>query len=317
MSRSLGRRPNLLFGTAVAATVAMGVLVAPTATAQPEEPGPSSAQWADAATAPIRPGVQMITDNAVCTSNFVYTSGERVFLGQAAHCSAAGSEVTEFNGCEVPSLPLGTPVTIRAFDGTERAGTLAYNSWIAMQEVGETDEDVCLFNDFALVEIDPADVGDVNPTVPVFGGPSGLNTEGTTFGERIANYGNSPLRQGVTALRPKTGFSLGQEGDGFTHLVVTINPGVGGDSGSGFLDSQGRAFGSLSTGNVAPAGVPVSNAQGATDIASAMGYASSLGGFSAFDLEPGTEPFDPTVFADLSPDLGVEPFLPQLPVPVP
>lgn len=309
MSRSTGRR-GLIAGTAVAAAVAMAALTAPAALAQPDDPETGSGQFVDAASAPIRPGVQLVTANAACTSNFVYTSGERVFLGQAAHCSSLAEDATEFNGCEIESLPLGTPVTIRAFDGTERDGTLAYNSWIAMQEAGETDPDICRLNDFALVEIDPADVGDVNPTVPVFGGPSGLNTEGTEFGERIANYANSPLRQGVAALQPKTGISLGQEGDGFTHTVATLNPGVGGDSGSGFLDSQGRAFGSLSTGNISPPLIPISNLQGVTDISSAMEYATSLGGFPSFDLVPGTEPFDPTVVTDLSPDLGIEPFLP-------
>ena len=50
--------------------------------------------------------------------------------------------------------------------GASRPGTLAYNSWLAMQAKGETNADTCAYNDLALIRIDPADVGTVNPSVP-------------------------------------------------------------------------------------------------------------------------------------------------------
>ena len=46
--------------------------------------------------------------------------------------------------------------------------------------------------------------------------------------------------------------SLGREGGGWTHLVYTATPGIPGDSGSAFIDAQGRAFGVLSTLQIAP-----------------------------------------------------------------
>ncbi|GLZ51001.1 serine protease [Actinomycetospora sp. NBRC 106378] len=217
----------------------------------------------------IHPGVQLRTDGAQCTANFVYTGGGRTFIGQAAHCSGTGA-ATETDGCTSASLPLGTPVEI---SGASKPGKLVYNSWLAMQAAGEKDADACAYNDLALVEIDPADVATVSPAVPFFGGPTGIDTDGLAAGERVASYGNSELRGGVAALSPKVGAALGDTGNGWSHPVLTLTPGVPGDSGSGFLDATGRAVGVLSTLNLAPA--PGSNGVG--DLARMLAYAKAHG----------------------------------------
>ena len=193
----------------------------------------------------------------------------QTYLGQAAHCSGTGS-ADETDGCTSASLPLGTPVAI---SGASKPGKLVYNSWLAMQHSGETDPDACAYNDLALVEIDPADVAAVSPAVPFFGGPVGVDTDGTTPGERVASYGNSELRGGVPVLSPKVGTSLGDQGHGWTHLVATVTPGIPGDSGSGFLSADGQALGILSTLDFAP--VPATNGVG--DLAKMLGYARGHG----------------------------------------
>ncbi|MCX6462017.1 MAG: serine protease [Pseudonocardiales bacterium] len=280
---------------ASAAVVAVAVLVAPAATAAapvalaaPAQPA-DGADWAPAGEAAIRPGVMTeTTGGGVCTSNFVFTSGDRTFLGQAAHCAGTG-EATETNGCDSGTGPVGTPVAIRAADGTDRVGTLAYSSWVTMQELGETDPDVCQFNDFALVELEPADVAEVNPSLPFFGGPVGIDTDGVPAGEQVYSYGNSPLRLGIEQLSPKVGVSAGDAGSGFSHEVYTLSPGIPGDSGSGFLDADGEAVGVLSTLNLAP--LPVSN--GVSDLALALAYANAHGGLGDIELVNGTEAFTP------------------------
>jgi hypothetical protein len=218
----------------------------------------------------VHPGVQMRTAGAQCTANFVYSGGGHTYLGQAAHCSGTGS-ADETNGCTSSSLPLGTPVEI---SGASKPGKLVYNSWLAMQKAHESDPDACAYNDLALVEIDPADVAQVSPAVPLFGGPVGVDTDGTAPGERVASYGNSELRGGVPVLSPKIGTSLGDQGHGWTHLVATVTPGIPGDSGSGFLSADGRALGILSTLNFAP--VPATNGVG--DLAKMLAYARGHGG---------------------------------------
>jgi hypothetical protein len=277
---------------AAAGMVAAAVLVAPAATAAAPAvalPADTSAaaDWAPADGAAITPGVLTTTEGGgSCTSNFVFTSGDRTFLGQAAHCAGTG-EATETNGCDSGTGPVGSPVVIEAFDGTTRTGTLAYSSWVTMQANGEADLDICQFNDFALVELDPADVADVNPSVPFFGGPVGLDTDGLPAGEQVVSYGNSPLRQGIRELSPKVGVSAGDTGGGFSHEVYTVTPGVPGDSGSAFLDGDGDAVGLLSTLNLAP--LPVSN--GVSDLALALAYANEFGGIGDIELVLGTEPF--------------------------
>ena len=133
----------------------------------------TASAWAPADTAPIHPGVQTYTEGSgQCTSNFIFTQGADTYIGQAAHCSGTGA-ATETDGCLAESLPLGTKVDV---DGASVRGTMVYNSWIAMQQAGETDEETCAYNDFALIKLDPADVGKVNPSIPVFGGPEGVGT---------------------------------------------------------------------------------------------------------------------------------------------
>jgi hypothetical protein len=284
-----GIRRGAAAGAAAVAVVA--VLGAPSAQATPTPvpapaPGPA---WASAATAAIRPGVLTTTDGGgSCTADFVFTAGGRTFLGQAAHCGGTGGE-TETNGCTSATVPLGTPVTIAGADGRTRTGTLAYSSWASMQRSGETDPDTCAYNDFALVALDPADVAAVNPSVPFFGGPTGIDTDGLAPGDPVYTYGNSPLRLGVATLRPKVGTTAGESGGGRGHEIYTVTPGIPGDSGSAFLSGNGAALGVLSTLNLAP--LPVSN--GVADLARALDYANADGGLGDVELVLGTEPFDP------------------------
>lgn len=208
--------------------------------------------WAPAATAPIHPGVQTVTGGGQCTSNFVFVDGADVYIGQAAHCSSTGG-ATDTNGCLAGSLPVGTPVVV---GGASKAGTMVYNSWLTMQAKGETNADTCKYNDLALVKLDPADVAKVNPSIPHWGGPNGLNSVGTKTLQKVYSYGNSSLRLGLALLSPKLGWSMGDTGGGWSHSVSTLTPGIPGDSGSAFLDKDGKALGVLSTLNVAiPGGV--------------------------------------------------------------
>lgn len=256
-------------------------------------PAIAAPAWAPADTAALHPGVQTYTDGGQCTANFVFTdSAGKVYLGQSAHCAGTGG-ATETNGCDAGSLPLGTMVEFREggsllSDGTLLGtGRLAYSSWRAMQAAGEKDADACAYNDFALVEVDPAYVDDVNPSIPFWGGPSGINTTGTKVGDKVYSYGNSSLRFGATQLSPKTGLSLGTVGNGWAHELYSATPGVPGDSGSAFVDAQGRALGTLSTVAIAP--LAGSNTIG--DLGKELAYAQQHSGIAGLRLVDGTEAF--------------------------
>jgi hypothetical protein len=265
----------------VTVVAALSAVALSGAVASPVSAAPA---WAPAATATVHPGVVTDTAGGQCTANFVFTDSDgTVYLGQAAHCAGTGG-ATETDGCTAASLPLGTPVTI---EGASRPGTLAYSSWITMQSRGETDPDVCAYNDFALVRVDAADVRAVNPSVPFWGGPTALGTGSTAAGETVLSYGNSPLRAGISLLSPKEGVSLSDQGGGWSHDVLTLTPGVPGDSGSAFLDAEGRAIGTLSTLSVLP--VPGSNGVG--DLPRELSYARQAGGIGGLALVRGTEAF--------------------------
>ena len=276
---------------AVAAVLGLGalsVLAAPTAVAAPPAGSPVVTGWAPAGRAAVHPGV--VTETAgggTCTANFVFTAGDRVLLGQAAHCAGTGA-ATETDGCTSATAPPGTAVTIRGSDGRDRTGTLVYSSWAAMRAAGERDPATCAYNDFALVEVAPRDTAEVNPSVPFLGGPTRLYQGDLAAGTPLLTYGDSTVRRGVEALRPKAGTSAGPVGGGFGHQVYTVTPGIPCDSGSGFLTADGRAVGVLSTLNLAP--LPASN--GMTDLARAVRYATA-NGVPDLELEPGTEPFTP------------------------
>ncbi len=287
------RLSRTLLASAASGLLAAAGLAATAGTAQ------AAPQWAPAATAAIHPGTMMYTDGAQCTANFVYSDAAgNVYVGYAAHCAGTGAS-TDTNGCNVDSVPLGTKVTFTndgnlASEGTTvGTGTLAYSSWTTEHQLGTSDANTCAYNDLALVKVDAADVSKVNPSVPFWGGPTGIDTDGTAAGDRVWTYGNSSLRGGAAPLSPHTGVSLGDDAadGGWTHPLYTVTPGIPGDSGSGFLSAGGKAVGTLSTLGLAP--LPASNNIG--DLAKELAFAQAHSGISGLQLENGTEAFNPVL----------------------
>src|SRR3954447_9061523 len=244
----------------------------------------TASAWAPAPGA-IHPGVEVFTNGAQCTANFVFSDGSSTFIGQAAHCSGTGGS-TDTNGCTSPTLPVGTPVQIT---GASHPGTMVYNSWATMQAQGEADAETCAFNDLALVKIDPADVAGVNPSVPGFGGPVGVASLGGT-GSTVFTYGNSELRGGVQKLSPKEGVVVQRSAAGWSTDVYTVTPGIPGDSGSGFMTSAGAAAGILSTVAIAP----LAGSNGVGDLPRELAYMHAHGGPNATVVN-GTKPFNPSL----------------------
>jgi hypothetical protein len=268
----------------VAAVLAIGLALCPAipaAAARAPQFGPDAAG--------IHPGVRTATaGKTFCTANFVfYDAAGHFYLGQAAHCARVeGSDAASgtASGCTFRSRPLGTPVT---FEDSRVRGTLAYSSWLAMQRHDETDPSACQDNDFALVRVPDFARNQVNPTMPLFGGPTGLNQTGTKAGDTVLGYGNSPTRRDVDDAKPKQAVSVGDVDNGWAHLIYAHNPGIPGDSGGPYLDAAGRAVGSLSTLVINPA--PASNSL--TDLAHALAYAQRWSGIKGLRLAIGTQKF--------------------------
>jgi hypothetical protein len=253
-----------MFRTGVVAAAAAGMLLVGSAPAH--------------AAIVASPGDQLSSDAGQCTANFVYSNGSTKFIGLAAHCFSKGGS-TDTNGCSTTSMPLGSAVTNA--DG-QTIGTLAYSSWLTMKGRHETDAETCDYNDLALVRL--ASGVTASPSVPKWGGPTGLAPAGAPeSGNDVYSYGNSSLRLGITQLSPKTGTGIDDTPGGWSHTVYTVTPGIPGDSGSGFLDASGRAFGVLSTITLAP----LAGSNGVGDLGKELAYATQYGGLGTITVVTG------------------------------
>ncbi|MFP5020018.1 trypsin-like peptidase domain-containing protein [Pseudonocardia phyllosphaerae] len=285
-------------GTAVGLAVAAALTAPVVASAAPGAPaGPGA----------IGPGSQISTPQQggaeLCTANFVFSGNGKTYLGAAAHCMAGENSSQGVDGCKEPVMPEGVRVDIAGRDGKTYTGTVAYNSWKVMQDKGEKARDLCTFNDLSLIELSPEAEKAVDPTVPNFGGPTALDTDGTKDGEKVYSY-----QPNQTAPTPnKQGVSLGQPDGPRTHVVQTTPPGIPGDSGSGFLDADGKAFGVLSS-LMAP-----TSSNGVTDLSKALDYAAANGKIGKVSLVPGNKPFTPGNAKLTKLPSGSE--LPQTPLP--
>lgn len=260
------------------------VLVATVAGTTPATSAGRAAAFAASAEADVHPGVLLVAEGKGCTANFVFTDrAGNFYLGEAAHCTAAG-DVANFDGCKDPALPLGTEVAVVAAGVT---GELAYSSWATMQRLGERNEATCRNNDFALVRLPSSATSTLNPSVPHFGGPTALAPGGSTIGDLVFSYGNSPVRQGIAPLAPKYGAVAEETDEGWTHLCYFLTPVIPGDSGSAVLDEDGRAFGVASSLLLFPA----TGSNGIVDLTKALAYAQRHSGIKGLRLVPGTEPF--------------------------
>ena len=267
--------------------LAAAALVAASAVLGTTTPAAAVPAWAAVATATNKPGVQTFTTGGQCTANFIYYDNNNdIYIGQSAHCASTGGP-TNTNGCTTGSDPIGTNVTVT---GATHPGKLVYSSWRAMQAATPAPTaDECAYNDFALVKLDSRDYGKVNPSVPKWGGPTAVNTTGAPLLSNVYSYGNSSLRFGISQLSPKTGVTrFGATGSTWSYRVYTATPGIPGDSGSAFLDSTGKALGTLST-------LSADGSNGVANVNLALAYMRAHSTFTTVQLATGTQPFNPSL----------------------
>jgi hypothetical protein len=212
----------------------------------------------------IGPGTQLVTAGRSCTANFVFRDARhRVFVGYAASC-ATRTAVAGPSSCSARSLPLGTRVRFADHGRTLGYGELRYSSLRALRRAGVTDAATCANNDFALVEVRGSARRRVDPTVPYWGGPSGVGalpaTGSTVFGlaRQTAGARTIPRAGSVTVASPGA------------ITVTTPLPSTRGARGSGFLDGSGRAVGILTTSTSSGENTVVS-------LAAVMAYARAHG----------------------------------------
>ena len=230
--------------------------------------------------------MQTFTERAQCTSNFVFSDGSSAYLGQAPYCSGTGSSA-DTNGCTSGSVPIGTPVDVT---GASKPGTLVYDSWLTMQADRERDARPVSSTTSPWSGSNPADVPNVNPYVPGFGGPTRVGSVGG-LGSRVYSYGKLGAARRRHQAEPEAGGHLREHRRRPQPRGLHPDLRDPGDSGSGFGNGSGRAIVVLSSLELAP--TPA--ATGVGDLGNEIAYMDAHSPFGAVDLVPGTEPFNPNL----------------------
>jgi hypothetical protein len=220
---------------------------------QGEEPGAADETvrgWADAATAPIRPGVPIHTQKRDCPSNFLFIRPDNtsIFLGSTAYCFR--------------DMPVGTIVTV---GGPENLGVLIYSSWETMAERNESDPDAREYNDFAVVRIDESLRDKVSPSLLQLGGPTALGEPaGAGVGTRVLAQDGNPS----APMRWRDGLVTGRVGD-WALLVHSPLPVTPGNMGGAVVSPEGAALGVV----VNIGAFPNAGANGVARLDALMAYA--------------------------------------------
>lgn len=265
----------------------------------PASQATATSAWGDPETKGIRPGNNITTNGASCTTSFIFTDNNgRYFVSTAAHCIVP-TEQTSANGCTADYSDLSA--TVSQMDLYDPSGSIAmdtvslpayYTSWHAMQDQNETSDAACNGNDFALLEVPAEHVGLLHPASLHFRAPTGMPSASDDVqpsGAMIWGFGASTLKLGITPLHPKQGFVVQMANDDWSYTVYLATPGIPGDSGGHIMTDDGQALGVASTLALAP--LALSNNY--TNIAKAVEYAEQ---YLGHDLDIVTwDDFNPTL----------------------
>ncbi|HEU0130504.1 MAG TPA: hypothetical protein VFQ85_05875 [Mycobacteriales bacterium] len=192
----------------------------------------------------IRPGTWLVTIQdgsdgyvgfAWCTANFVFTKNGAYGLGTAGHCAASDA----LGGFPDVTAYVVPPVGSGRLPGFYHIGkfVLSHNNGIG--------------DDFAMIQLYPEYSSWVNPSMPVWGGPTGTYAANSItavkhFGHGMGTGAGGTPRAGVAPIwRARNGRAFAWYGVGFE-----------GDSGSGVEVYGGEGAGNFTHIVISDGGIP-------------------------------------------------------------
>jgi hypothetical protein len=176
-----------------------------------------------------------------CTANFVWAAGSARYLGAAGHCFIPeGTTATHGPGADfnpsgvvvsvcVSSCSFGGETGFTLTGNLVQLGTVAY----ARQTAASGD----IGNDFGVVAIPAALASMIRPSMPVFGGPTTVDTIAT--GEPVCHYGNGVIVGEAFVTMARVGVGGGSTADSWSGALAAAP----GDSGSAVVTCDANANG--------------------------------------------------------------------------
>jgi hypothetical protein len=254
----------------MAAGLTLGVL--PTAAAAPGSAASPAGPWAPAATAKIHPGVRVTIAGTHCIAGFVLKQRHRVFVTVPASCTGV-SAGRSTDGCSEAQVPPGLPVKIQ---GARHDGIVVYSSFTRMQLTGEQRAKRCENNSLSLIKVDRRDVKRVNPSVPVVGGPTGVDKSQPAAPDVLTVFMNGPTK--AQALSTTSG--------GWQHTALVDGSVDVTAVGSPVLTDAGKALGMVTVVPQTEGGQST-----VTDLGRELGALRATPGFTHVHLVEGTSDF--------------------------
>jgi hypothetical protein len=183
-----------------------------------------------------------------CTANFVWASRGKRYLGAAGHCFIpADKAATHGPGADYDASGVTVSVCVSSCEGNFRTNQIT-GTWVNLGAVAyarQTLDGEDVGNDFGVVEI-PREVRDlVRLTMPVWGGPTGVET--LELGDYACHYGHGLVFGEVFPTKARVGVGGGSDhsswmgdfgaafGDSGSGLVGCVNDGVGSFTGTGAI----------------------------------------------------------------------------------
>ncbi len=203
--------------------------------------------FATAEDALIRPGERIrvsywvteheLNEGGSCTLNAFFQSEGQVYASTAAHCVRGEGATEVIQGHSQDDL--GQAI-------------VTYSSFTAMNTTREEFEELCLsrplgdgpdcWNDFALLALPPELVALSHPSIPVIGGPAGLNVP--AVGDPYVLFGRSPQRPLRNVAGDEADVRHGVVIEvGEWYVLGEVGYGLSGDSGGPALTLEGGLFG--------------------------------------------------------------------------
>jgi hypothetical protein len=184
-----------------------------------------------------------------CSANFVWAQGNRRFLGAAGHCFLpADLSASHGPGADYDPAGVTVDVCVSGCEGNFRTSELL-GTWVRLGAVAyarqSSPDGAAVGHDFGVVEI-PREFRDlVRASLPVWGGPTGVQE--MSLGDYACHYGNGVGTGEVVLTKARVGIGgisdhqawagdfVAAFGDSGSGLVGCVNDGLGSISGTGAI----------------------------------------------------------------------------------